>query len=137
MKQHPEYGAYLSEIWNSPELWSRTACDALVGDCGGDNVEETLYSGRHIKTGTYLSREGGNRTGYACSPYVEWIERSPEMQAYVCREEYKPKPLNNFGPTYATVFKNICKDAYSWQFNDGQSTFQCMGTDVSYIVDFC
>lgn len=73
MKKGAVHGAYLSQIWNDPEAWSRTACDALVGDCGGQSVNETLYSGNHIKRGSLLARanDGGNRTGYICDLIVD------------------------------------------------------------------
>ncbi|KAI8906398.1 thaumatin [Gorgonomyces haynaldii] len=134
-----QYSSYLSNIWNDASLWTRAACDALVGDCGGNNVQETLYSGAHIKRGGNLARIGGDRTGCACSPYVDWIAAAPEMKPFVCYDENKPKPLNNFGngKTYSQIFKSICPMAYSWQFDDNASTFQCKGDQVSYIVDFC
>jgi hypothetical protein len=139
MRQGP-FGEYLSSIWNDPELWSRTACDALTGNCGGNNVQETFYSGNHLKRGNRLQRQGGDRTGYACSPYIDWMnERKDLFEPFICYDEKKPKPLHGFGDgkSYSEIFKSICKYAYSWQFNDGESTFQCSGDDVAYVVEFC
>lgn len=37
--------------------------------------------------------------------------------------------------TYDQIFKSQCKDAYSWQFNDSSSTYQCIGPN--YQITFC
>jgi hypothetical protein len=139
MRRGP-HGQYLSFIWNDPDTWSRTACDALVGNCGGQNIQETYYSGNHLKRGNRLAREGGDRTGYACSPYIDWIAARKDLfEPFICYDEKKPKPLNGFGggKSYSEIFKSICPLAYSWQFNDGESTFQCTGDDITYVVEFC
>jgi hypothetical protein len=87
---------------------------------------------------------------FCCSPYVphrpNWGGR--------CYNEDWPKPSRNFiesiesNPTlmqrfrdlkldvnYASIFKVGCPDAYSWQFDDFQSTYQCR--DADYTVIFC
>ncbi|KAJ3376524.1 hypothetical protein HDU80_003981, partial [Chytriomyces hyalinus] len=50
-----------------------------------------------------------------------------------------PKPLNGFGggKRYDQIFKDICPQAYSWEFDDNNSTYECEGTDVTYTVQFC
>ena len=51
-----------------------------------------------------------------------------------CYVQNWPKPSSNFD-RYDKVFKDQCGDAYSWQFDDMQSTYQCM--DADYDVVFC
>ena len=42
-------------------------------------------------------------------------------------------PATN-GENYASVFNKQCPQAYSWQFNDDQSTYQCRKAD--YKIQF-
>lgn len=44
-------------------------------------------------------------------------------------------PIASTGQTYNQVFKDQCPDAYSWQFDDESSTYQCANAD--YQVSFC
>ncbi|PRW20243.1 pathogenesis-related 5-like [Chlorella sorokiniana] len=47
--------------------------------------------------------------------------------------------LKNYkGKKYHEIFKGMCGDAYSWQFDDLSSTYECVvGAQTSYIVEFC
>jgi hypothetical protein len=51
-----------------------------------------------------------------------------------CYVQNWPKPSSNFDK-YDHVFKNHYPDAYSWQFDDMQSTYQCL--DADYDTFFC
>lgn len=51
-----------------------------------------------------------------------------------CYVQNWPKPSENYD-RYDRVFKNQCPDAYSWQFDDNQSTYQCV--DGDYEMIFC
>ena len=43
-------------------------------------------------------------------------------------------PRTSKGGTYPGVFKKQCSDAYSWQFDDKASTYQCTRPD--YVITF-
>lgn len=47
--------------------------------------------------------------------------------------------LQNYkGQKYHEIFKGMCSDAYSWQFDDLSSTYECVvGAQTSYVVEFC
>jgi len=71
---------------------------------------------------------------YCCSPYNL---PSPTEIGGKCYVENWPKPSTggSWPDRYDKVFKNQCPDAYSWQFDDAQSTYQCSHAD--YHVVFC
>jgi len=50
-----------------------------------------------------------------------------------CYVENWPKP-SQFFDRYDRVFKNQCNEAYSWQFDDLSSTYQCI--DGDYQIEF-
>ena len=50
-----------------------------------------------------------------------------------CYVENWPKP-SQFFDRYDRVFKNQCEEAYSWQFDDMSSTYQCI--DADYQIEF-
>lgn len=73
---------------------------------------------------------------YGCSPYAQ-----PLSPWGVCRVENWPTPdaawCASHGVTtctYPGIFKSQVPDAYSWQFNDRESTFQC--ADADYKITF-
>jgi len=67
-----------------------------------------------------------------CSPY----STDPNERGGKCRVEEWPLPsVGNWPNNYAQVFKSQCPDAYSWQFDDIQSTYQCKNAD--YSITFC
>jgi hypothetical protein len=79
----------------------------------------------------------GSPCTYGCSPFVN----SYSDAAYTTRKcehipgTYLPKwPKASNGENYASVFNKQCPEAYSWQFNDDQSTYQCRRAD--YKVSF-
>jgi len=109
------------------ELWTETTDrgfmkDLLCCDCG---------------LGTGLCEAIGSPCTYGCSPFVN----SYTDAAYATRKcsripgTYLPAwPNASTGENYAAVFNKQCPQAYSWQFNDDQSTYQCRHAD--YKVTF-
>jgi hypothetical protein len=45
------------------------------------------------------------------------------------------KWLNGMPCRYDTIFKAPCPDAYSWQFDDMNSTYQCVNADYTVILE--
>ncbi|XWV25983.1 hypothetical protein QJ857_gp1097 [Tupanvirus soda lake] len=66
---------------------------------------------------------------YGCSPY----STDPNAVGGKCNVNTWPKSSTN--KQYNQIFKNQCPDAYSWQFDDQSSTYQCVNAD--YEVTFC
>jgi len=64
---------------------------------------------------------------FCCSPY------DPNAKGGKCIVQHWP--LASDGQRYDQVFKTQCPDAYSWQFDDSQSTYQCINAD--YTITFC
>jgi|EP00670_Eutreptiella_braarudii_P006525 hypothetical protein len=109
------------------DLWEGTTDrgfmkDLLCCDCGdGNGLCESL----------------GSPCTYGCSPFVI----SYTDAGYKTRKcdkingTYLPDwpPATN-GENYASVFNKQCPQAYSWQFNDDQSTYQCRKAD--YKIQF-
>ncbi|KAJ3226471.1 hypothetical protein HDU81_007281 [Chytriomyces hyalinus] len=88
--------------------------------------------------------EGCSDTGYCCS--IMDLRRNgtdpntpPSQQGHgkVCLASSWPAPLDPGYQDiqYDKVFKNQCPDAYSWQFDDESSLFQCVGAE--YELTFC
>ncbi len=69
------------------------------------------------------------RSHYCCSP----IDPRQGIGGR-CHVQDWPKPSQYFD-RYDKVFKNQCGDAYSWQFDDISSTYQCV--DADYSIKFC
>lgn len=69
------------------------------------------------------------RSHFCCSP----LDKRPNIGGK-CYVEQWPKPSENFD-RYDHVFKNQCHEAYSWQFDDISSTYQCI--DGDYLIEFC
>lgn len=46
-----------------------------------------------------------------------------------------PNPDGKSCKRYDEIFKNICPDAYSWQFDDISSTYNCQ--NANYLIQFC
>ncbi|KAJ3229392.1 hypothetical protein HDU81_005395 [Chytriomyces hyalinus] len=126
-KAHPQ----LNDIFNNPELRSKTECSCIVGSCAGDNVSQVLGN---LKNGSVL---GKDRSGWCCSPNIPWYSNTPDIKSHICYADNKPKPLNGGNKRYDQIFKEICEEAYSWEFDDENSTCNCLGTDVTYTVSFC
>jgi hypothetical protein len=64
---------------------------------------------------------------YGCSP----LDGDPTHHGGRCYIE--DWPLASNGQSYAAVFKNQCPSAYSWQFDDISSTYQCRYGDYEVI----
>jgi hypothetical protein len=59
-----------------------------------------------------------------CSPYVNTKDYSdPEYFKHICWSEIWP--LSSTGKNYHELFKDQCKSAYSWAFDDLNSTYHC------------
>lgn len=99
----------LQAIYDNPDQKSNVCCSCDCGpNCGCTDPRST----------------------HCCSPFGP---KYPEKQ--VCRVENWPKPDSPY-PSYEKVFKDQCPDAYSWQFDDLSSTFQC-DTKPNYKIVFC
>jgi hypothetical protein len=66
---------------------------------------------------------------YGCSPY----DNNPTNLGGKCYVQQWP--LSSTNKQYNQIFKEQCPDAYSWQFDDISSTYQCSNAD--YEVTFC
>jgi len=75
-----------------------------------------------------------SRSLHCCSPYDSHL---PAGHGGVCKVEDWPRVQTGFfrGQGYHDVFKSQCPDAYAWQFDDLQSTYQCKDSD--YIITWC
>jgi hypothetical protein len=110
----------LQNIYNNPDTRAKVCCACDCGaNCGCDNVD----------------------CKYGCSPYNSKL---PNPHGGICHYEQWPKPdaawckkvgLTDANCNYAKIYKSQCPDAYSWQFNDGESTYQCK--DADYLITFC
>ncbi|KAI8610929.1 thaumatin [Chytriomyces sp. MP71] len=125
----PALAGYFSDI----AMRSHTECSCLVGSCAGETTQQVLGN---LRNGATL---GVDRTGFCCSPYNKLYLSDPNIASHICYATDKPKPLNGFGGglRYDEIFKNLCPDAYSWEFDDNKSTYQCKGTSITYTVSFC
>ncbi|KAI8608631.1 thaumatin [Chytriomyces sp. MP71] len=123
----------LQGYYNNVDTRSKTECGCMVGSCAGGTTAEVLSN---LKNGNTI---GVDRTGYCCSPNNPLYKSDPNIASHICYAENKPKPLNNFGngQRYDQIFKSICPQAYSWEFDDGNSTYECKGTSITYTVQFC
>ncbi|RUS19945.1 thaumatin [Endogone sp. FLAS-F59071] len=66
---------------------------------------------------------------YGCSPVST-------LSGGKCHVEDWPAPsTTQYASQYNLVFKNQCPNAYSWQFDDFSSTYQCVEAD--YQITFC
>ncbi len=115
----------LQGYFNDPKVRSQTECSCVVGSCAGTTANEVAS---HILPGT----------GFCCSP-LNPLYLDARIKDHICYNSKKPMPLNNFGGgiRYDQIFKNICPNAYSWEFDDAKSTYQCQGKDVTLEVKFC
>ncbi|XP_059636768.1 thaumatin-like protein 1b [Cornus florida] len=75
-----------------------------------------------------LTSEGGE--GVACKSACEAFGK-PE---YCCSGAYNT-PATCKPSSYSQLFKNACPRAYSYAYDDGTSTFTCVGAD--YLITFC
>ncbi|KAJ3268932.1 hypothetical protein HK104_005228, partial [Borealophlyctis nickersoniae] len=98
----------LQNIFNNPNQKALVCCDCDCGpNCGCTDP----------------------RSKFCCSPYNT---NSPLEVGGKCRVENWPKASN--GQQYDQVFKQPCPDAYSWQFDDHKSTYQCKASN--YVITF-
>jgi hypothetical protein len=120
-KTFPQLKGYYDNI----RTRSHIQCSCLEGNCGGTTADQVAAN---IRPGT----------GYCCSPYNP-LYLDPRIKDHICYHTDKPKPFNNFGggKRYDEIFKEICPLAYSWEFDDDKSTFECRGKDVTMEVQFC
>ncbi|XP_055346353.1 uncharacterized protein LOC129593881 [Paramacrobiotus metropolitanus] len=103
----------LSDIYANPETRALVCCacwcpQSVIGACNCANPSSK----------------------YCCSPYNK---PSPLENGGKCRVEEWPRASN--GKEYHRVFKDVCPQAYSWQFDDHKSTYQCAQPD--YRIIFC
>ncbi|TPX55555.1 hypothetical protein PhCBS80983_g05225 [Powellomyces hirtus] len=105
----------LQAIFNNANTLSLVSCSCDCGpDCGCTNPASK----------------------HCCSPY----NNDPREAGGKCRVEEWPRSTapgagSTFPARYDEVFKSQCPDAYSWQFDDHQSTYQCLL--ANYRVTFC
>jgi len=125
-------------------------CDnlALVGAACGATDTGGTSCGTDVKDGC-----GDSSSLYCCSPYngnlpdghggIGCADATDSGYVNQCSGVW-PTPdaswctmagINNGFCTYNGIFKQQCKDAYSWQFNDSDSTYQCINPD--YQITFC
>ncbi|KAJ9458054.1 Thaumatin-like protein 1 [Diplonema papillatum] len=123
----------MQTYYDNLDTRSHIECSCLVGDCVGETTAQLLTN---LKNGNTI---GVDKTGYCCSPYNSLYSSPDSVSSHICYVEDKPKPLNNFGggKRYDEIFKEMCPEAYSWQFNDDESTYQCGGADLTLEVVFC
>jgi len=119
-RQRADY-PILQDLWEARTDRGRTR-DLLCCTCGeGEGLCEAL----------------GSPCTYGCSPFVIGYT-GPEYAVRKCHRinnTFLPDwPNASTGENYAQVFDTECPQAYSWQFNDDQSTYQCKGAD--YRVTF-
>ncbi|KAJ3119494.1 hypothetical protein HK098_005395 [Nowakowskiella sp. JEL0407] len=121
----------LQEYYNNNWVRSHTECSCGVGSCAGTTVQQVLGN---IKQGNTPLVDA---TGFCCSPYID-LYKADGIKNHICYVTDKPMPLNNFGggKRYDQIFKDICSEAYSWEFDDNKSTYQCLG-DITAEVTFC
>lgn len=71
-------------------------------------------------------------------PQIQFASIPPPPQVRKCQRipgTFLPDwPNASTGENYAHVFDRQCPQAYSWQFNDDQSTYQCHKAD--YKISF-
>ena len=125
-------------------------CDnlSLVGAACGATDTNSNSCGTDLKDGCALSS-----SLYCCSPYNDNL---PAGHGGIgCADATDPNYVNACSGvwptpnaswcttanipsgfcTYNGIFSNQCPNAYSWQFNDSTSTYQCINPD--YQVTFC
>jgi len=128
----------LQAIYNDDEQRLQVCC--ACGDCG-DPAHG--YQGGCVNCCCC-----DTRSKYCCSPYIKPANLcpnspTPTKHGGICHVEDWPKPDADWCkkqgiPTddcrYDRLFKAQCPQAYSWQFNDGSSTFQCAGAPDYTII---
>ena len=72
---------------------------------------------------------GESGCAFGCSPFDP--SNPPNQVCTVGPNEYPEWPEASNGKNYAQVFKESCPDAYSWQFDDFNSTYQCKNPDYT------
>jgi len=82
---------------------------------------------------------------FGCSPFANYPSSYQKRECPnngtisnnnpIISESLPDWPLSSSGVNYAYLYKESSPDAYSWQFNDDESTFQC--NDADYDVVFC
>jgi len=125
--EHSMKHPFLMSIRNNANLRALVCCDCWEGPmpegcgaqrCGGDKDCCGCFN---------------PQSKYCCSPYDHTLVNVGGR----CEIEKWPRVQSGHftGNTYANVFKEQCPDAYSWQFDDFKSTYQCQNAD--YEVQFC
>jgi len=98
--------------------------DRLCCQCGGEGLCEKLDT----------------TCTYGCSPYVTNYE-DEEYGNRRCPARYEGEemlespdwPPSTEGYNFADIYKMKCLQAYSWQFNDSSSTYQCKNGNYEII----
>lgn len=134
MRSNAQYGPVLTSYYENNIIQSHILCSCGLGSCSGLTVQQVLSNIVNGPTNSVLH----DTTGFCCSPNNP-LYKNPGIEQHICYAQDKPMPLNNFGNglRYDEIFKKTCPDAYSWEFDDENSTFQCMGDNVSYAIEFC
>jgi hypothetical protein len=104
--------SYLQNMFNSRTKTGKPMVDLVCCSCGA---------------GTGGCADANSN--YCCSPH----NSDPNERGGKCFVEEWPLASN--GMRYDRVFKDQCDEAYSWQFDDFQSTYQCIG--AGYTMEFC
>jgi hypothetical protein len=102
-------------------------CMAKAGKEKGDPTNTCGDLGANLSPNFPLGNDQG------CSPYVDTTGHTTKATLdyfkHVCWSENWPKSSN--GKNYHDVFKNQCKSAYSWAFDDLNSTYHCGNGDTT------
>ena len=89
-----------------------------------------------------------NSVKQGCSPYDSHFQNE-DYKKHLCWSEMWPKPSSQFCSTnglveqdcnYHTLYKKQCPKAYSWQFDDFNSTYTCKSSNdkpINYYIGFC
>jgi hypothetical protein len=122
---------FLMRIFNDPEMLSKVCCDCWHGaDPAG--CHNSICNVQHHADCCGCFNPSSK---HCCSPYDHTL--AGKNTGGTCRVEEWPKVESGYyrGQQFNTVFKDQCPDAYSWQFDDLASTYQCK--DSNYRITFC
>ena len=83
--------------------------------------------------------ELNKRCTYGCSPYVDnyglqyYNRKCPAKYVNGKITDSPDWPSSTLGTNFADIYKDRCREAYSWQFNDSSSTYLCKNADYEMI----
>lgn len=136
-KNNPAWGGYRHEAYASNTIKNLVCCDGGFScspyqpnqnpGCSIENACPTLGAGDpHSRFHSILFQNDTHWPQYNQS--IRWSSSLPDW------------PVSTLGTNYASIYKGSSQEAYSWQYNDASSTFQCCGNDkseLSYHISFC